>query len=423
MAVTILKGTIVSAPALGRLDITENGFLAAEDGVITGVFPVLPEQYAGAEVEDFGNALILQSFADLHLHAPQYPMLGMGMDLPLLDWLNTYTFPTEARFADPDYAREIYRKLARELVESGTTRVCMFSSLHTGATLILMEELEKAGVTGYAGKVNMDRNSAPGVLEETTEASMRETLRWLDACQDFRHVKPILTPRFTPSCSDELMAFLGRLAAERDLPVQSHLSENQAEMAWVRQLHPDCGQYWETYAKYGLWNGRTVMAHCVWSDRRERQAMAEAGVTAVHCADSNQNLCSGVAPVRAMLDEGVKVALGSDIAGGDRLSMFDVVAAAIRASKARRVLDGWETDFLTVPEGWYLGTSAGAAYFGEQPGFAPGNPLHALVLDDSQLPQPHPLTAAERLERCVYRRQKNAVRAVWSAGRKVFAAK
>ena len=423
MAVTILKGTIVSAPALGRLDITENGFLAAEDGVITGVFPVLPEQYAGAEVEDFGNALILQSFADLHLHAPQYPMLGMGMDLPLLDWLNAYAFPTEARFADPDYAREIYRKLARELVESGTTRVCMFSSLHTGATLILMEELEKAGVTGYAGKVNMDRNSAPGVLEETTEASMRETLRWLDACQDFRHVKPILTPRFTPSCSDELMAFLGRLAAERDLPVQSHLSENQAEMAWVRQLHPDCGQYWETYAKYGLWNGRTVMAHCVWSDRRERQAMAEAGVTAVHCADSNQNLCSGVAPVRAMLDEGVKVALGSDIAGGDRLSMFDVVAAAIRASKARRVLDGWETDFLTVPEGWYLGTSAGAAYFGEQPGFAPGNPLHALVLDDSQLPQPHPLTAAERLERCVYRRQKNAVRAVWSAGRKVFAAK
>lgn len=423
MAVTILKGTIVSAPALGRLDITENGFLAAEDGVITGVFPVLPEQYAGAEVEDFGNALILQSFADLHLHAPQYPMLGMGMDLPLLDWLNAYAFPTEARFADPDYAREIYRKLARELVESGTTRVCMFSSLHTGATLILMEELEKAGVTGYVGKVNMDRNSAPGVLEETTEESMRETLRWLDACQDFRRVKPILTPRFTPSCSDELMAFLGRLAAERDLPVQSHLSENQAEMDWVRQLHPDCGQYWETYAKYGLWNDRTVMAHCVWSDRRERQAMGEAGVTAVHCADSNQNLCSGVAPVRAMLDEGVKVALGSDIAGGDRLSMFDVVAAAIRASKARRVLDGWETDFLTVPEGWYLGTSAGAAYFGEQPGFAPGNPLHALVLDDSQLPQPHPLTAAERLERCVYRRQKNAVRAVWSAGRKVFAAK
>ena len=117
----------------------------------------------------------------------------------------------------------------------------------------------------------MDRNGAPGVLEETTEESMRETLRWLDACQDLRHIKPILTPRFTPSCTNELMAFLGKLAAERDLPVQSHLSENRAEMDWVHQLHPDCKQYWETYKKYGLWNDRTVMAHCVWSDERERQ--------------------------------------------------------------------------------------------------------------------------------------------------------
>lgn len=148
--------------------------------------------------------------------------------------------------------------------------------------------------------------------------------------------------------------------------------------------------------------------------------MKDAGVTAVHCADSNQNLCSGVAPVRVMLREGLKVALGSDVAGGDELHMFDVVASAIRASKARRILDGWETDFLTVAEGWYLGTSAGAVYFGQQPGFAPGNPLHALVLRDSDLPRPHPLTPAERLERAVYLRQKDAIRAVWSAGRKVF---
>ena len=422
MSVTILKGTVVSARSLGKLDITENGYLVAEDGVIAGVFPALPERYAGAAVEDYGDALILQSFADLHLHAPQYPMLGMGMDLPLLDWLNAYAFPTEARFADPDYAREIYRQLAHELISHGTTRVCMFSSLHTDATLILMEELEKAGVTGYVGKVNMDRNAAPGLLEETTEESRRETLRWLDECGDFRYVKPMLTPRFTPSCTDELMAFLGKLSAERDLPVQSHLSENHAEMEWVRQLHPDCKQYWETYAKYSLWNSRTLMAHCVWSDERERRAMRDAGVTVVHCADSNQNICSGVAPVRVMLNEGLKVALGSDIAGGDHLDMFDVVASAIRASKARRVLDGWQTDFLTVPEGWYLGTSAGAAYFGEAPGFAPGNLLHAMVVADDALPQPHPLTAAERLERCVYRRQSGAVRAVWSEGRKVYSA-
>ena len=148
--------------------------------------------------------------------------------------------------------------------------------------------------------------------------------------------------------------------------------------------------------------------------------MRDAGVTVVHCADSNLDLCSGFAPVRVMLEEGLKVALGSDVAGGDHLSMFDAVAAAVRASKARRILDRWETDFLTVPEAWYLGTSAGAAYFGDAPGFAPGNPLHALVLADDQLPSPHPLTLAERLERCVYRRQPDAIRAVWSAGRKIY---
>ena len=418
----VLRGNIIQAPRLGELDIREHGYLVLEDGVVQGVYDALPQALASAPITDYGDRLIMQSFVDMHLHAPQYPMLGMGMDLPLLDWLNTYTFHTEARFADPDFARRTYRRLASDLITNGTTRVCMFSSLHTEATWILMEELERAGVTGYVGKVNMDRNGAPGVLEETTEESMRETLRWLDACQDLRHIKPILTPRFTPSCTNELVAFLGKLAAERDLPVQSHLSENRAEMDWVHQLHPDCKQYWETYAKYGLWNGRTVMAHCVWSDERERQAMKDAGVTVVHCADSNQNICSGVAPVRAMLNEGVKVALGSDIAGGDHLHMFDVVAASIRASKARRVLDNWETDFLTVPEGWYLATSAGAAYFAEQPGFAPGNHLHALVLADDDLPQPHPMTPQERLERAVYLRQGGAIRAVWSEGRKVFSA-
>ncbi len=420
MALTILKGTIVSAPAPGRLEVTEGGFLAAEEGRVSGVFPVLPERYAGAAVEDWGDALILQAPMDLHLHAPQYPMRGCGMDLPLLDWLNAYAFPTEARFSDPDYARELYRALARELIESGTTRVCMFSSLHREATLILMEELERAGVTGFVGKVNMDRNGGKN-LQETTEESRRETLLWLEACQDFQHIRPILTPRFIPSCTDELMDFLGQLAAERSLPVQSHLSENTGEIQWVKELHPDCSQYWECYAKYGLWNRRTAMAHCVWSDGRERRAMAEAGVLAVHCPDSNQNLCSGTAPVKTMLREGVRVALGSDIAGGDRLNMLDVAASAIRASKARRILDNWETEFLTVAEAWYLAVSAGASFFGAKPGFAPGEPLHALVLSDSGLPRPaRPMTPAERLERCLYHRQRDAVQAVWSEGRRVF---
>ena len=418
MSLTIIKGTILSAPTLGQLDALPGGYLVAEDGFIRGVYGSLPEQYAGAPVEDWGDALILQSFADLHLHAPQYPMLGMGMDLPLLDWLNAYAFPTEARFADTGYAREIYSRLARELIANGTTRVCMFSSLHTDATLILMEELEKAGVTGYVGKVNMDRNAAPGLLEETTEESRRETLRWLDACQDFRLVKPMLTPRFTPSCTNELMAFLGKLAAERDLPVQSHLSENQAEMAWVRQLHPGCQQYWETYDKYGLWKEHTIMAHCVHSDRRECDAMRRAGVVVAHCAGSNINLCSGVSPVREMLQQGIWVTLGSDIAGGACLPMYKVATMSIRASKIKRIETDWSEDFLTVPEAYYLATSSGHRYFGDGDGFAPGNRLHAIVVDDGDFTEAsHPLTVRERFERAIYMLHRHNITAVWSDGR------
>lgn len=416
---TILKGNIVSAPACGRLDVTEHGYLIAENGVITGVYPVLPEQYAGASVEDYGDCLIVQSFADLHLHAPQYPMLGMGMDLPLLDWLNAYAFPTEARFAEPDYARTVYRQLAGELVSCGTTRVCMFSSLHTDATLILMDELEKAGITGYVGKVNMDRNGLPGVLQETTEESIRETVRWLDGCH-FEHVKPILTPRFTPSCTDELMTALGRLAQERGLYVQSHLSENTREIEWVRELHPDCKQYWETYDKYGLWKDHTVMAHCVHSDARERRAIRDAGVVVAHCADSNVNICSGLCPVRQMVNEGLWVTLGSDIAGGAQLPMYKVITMTIRTSKARRVTDGWHPDFLTVPEGYYLGTTAGHRYFGAGDGFAAGDRLHAVVIDDGDFPEAsHPLSVRERFERAVYMTHRHNIVSVWSDGREV----
>jgi len=417
-ATTIIKGNIVSAPTLGSLEITEHGYLVAEDGVVAGVFQELPPQYRDGEAEYFGDCLVLQSLADMHLHGPQYAMLSIGLDMPLLEWLEAYAFPTEARYSDAGFAREVYGRLARDLVENGTTRVCMFSSLHREATLILMEELEKAGIVGCVGKVNMDRN-CPDSLRETEEESERETLQWLEDCGRFTNIKPILTPRFTPACSDKLMAFLGKLAAERGLPVQSHLSENLSEMKLVRELHPDCKQYWETYAKYGLWTDRTLMAHCVHSGSTERKAMREAGVTVVHCPNSNNAICSGIAPVWTMLKEGVKVALGTDVAGGTTLSMFDAVADAIRASKSRQVLDNWWTDFLTVAEAWYLGTSAGAVWFGDAPGFAAGNPLHALALDDSELLQPHPLTVQERFERCVYTRQPNAVKAVWSAGKRV----
>ena len=417
-----LKGNLVYTKKIGTMEILEHQYLVCADGRVQGIYPELPQQFCGIPVEDMGDRIIIPGLTDLHVHAPQYSFRGLGMDLELLDWLNTNTFPEESKYRDPEYARKAYDIFVKNLTHGATTRACVFATIHNEATLLLMDRLEEAGIAAMVGKVNMDRNGLPGVLEETTEASMRDTLRWLDRCQDTCRIHPILTPRFTPSCTDKLMEFLGRLAAERGLPVQSHLSENRAEIQWVRELHPDCEQYWETYAKYGLWNDRTLMAHCVWSDEWERQAMKNAGVTVVHCPDSNLNLCSGTAPVRTMLTGGVRVALGSDIAGGDHLDMFDVTAAAIRASKIRRMTDPAVPAPLTVAEAWYLATSTGAEWFGEQPGFAPGNALHAMVLSDSALPHGKSLTPAQRLERAVYRRQEGAVRAVWSAGKKIYTA-
>ena len=370
-AAHVYRGTIVHAPHLGALECAEHAYLVTEGGRIAGIFEELPGKYQNAALEDFGDSLIIPSFTDLHLHAPQYIMMGMGFDLPLLDWLNTYTFKEEARFADADFARTVYEALAAELVRRGTTRVCMFSTLHRKATLILMDALERASITA--------------------------------------------------SCTDALMEGLGALAAEYDLPVQSHLSENDAEIEWVRELHPDCAQYWETYAKFGLWKQGTIMAHCVHSDARERAAIRTAGVWVAHSPDSNTNLYSGVAPVRKMLNEGLHVALASDVAGGAKLSMLHAAGEAIRASKLRYYYSGKRQDeaYLTVPEAFYLATSAGQQYFGAGPGFRAGDMLHAVVLSDAAFPPSRRLTPAERLERLIYADDPDTIRAVISEGRRL----
>ncbi len=414
----ILKGNIISAEKYGELNIVENGYLVSNNGIIEGVFKTLPQEYQNNKIVDYGDKLIMQSFSDMHLHAPQYPMLGMGMDLPLLDWLNTYTFPVEANFKNTDFARKIYHELALKLIKNGTTRVAMFSSLHKEATLILMDELERAGICGYVGKVNMDRNGGID-LQEKTQESIDETIDWLKK-SNFKHIKPIITPRFTPSCTNELMEALGKIIKEYNLPIQSHLSENTSEVSWVKELHPDCPEYFDTYVKYGMWNNKTLMAHCVHSSPRELKSMKDNGVYVVHCAASNQNLMSGYAQIKKMVDDGINVVLGSDIAGGDYLSMFDNVAATIRASKARNILDNWETGFLTVSQAYYLGTSAANKFFDEKPGFAKGNKLHCLILDDSKLVSARKLTIKERFERSIYNRQDDAIISVYSEGRKVL---
>ena len=196
----------------------------------------------------------------------------------------------------------------------------IFGTIHRDATLLLMDQLEQSGLVTYVGKVNMDRNCPDYLREESAEESGIQTVEWIKDVlhKKYQNTMPILTPRFTPSCSDELMENLKKIQMYYQIPVQSHLSENPGEIAWVKELCPWSEFYGDAYDRFGLFGAdcKTVMAHCVYSGKEEQQRMKENGVFIAHCPESNMNLSSGVAPVRTFLEEGLHVGIGSDVAGG-----------------------------------------------------------------------------------------------------------
>lgn len=415
-----LKGNVIYTPVCGRLEQKPKSYLVCEDGRVSGIYDTLPERYHGIPVEDHGEKLILPGLVDLHVHASQYAYRGLGMDMELLEWLEHNAFPEESRFSDVGYARRAYEIFTEQLRASATTRACIFATLHRPATLILMELLDHAGLPCFVGKVNMDRNS-PDTLRETTAESISQTRRWLEESRDFSLVRPILTPRFTPSCTDELMDGLGMLQREFGVAMQSHLSENRSEIQWVSELCPGTRFYGESYARAGLFGGScpTVMAHCVWSGEEELALMKENGVFIAHCPQSNMNVSSGIAPVRTFLREGQKVGLGSDVAGGAHLSIFRAMTDAIQCSKLRwRLVDQGESA-LTLAEALYLATKGGGAFFGKVGSFEPGYEFDAIVMDDTDLPTTRDCTLAERLERVVYLSD-GQPRAKYVSGKRLF---
>ena len=400
--IIVLKGQIVYAETPKKLTVRSGAYLVAEDGKVAGVYDILPDTYAGVHVEDCGDRLIVPGFNDLHAHAPQFPNRGLGMDKELLPWLNTYIFPEEAKFGDEGYAKRVYGRFVRELWRVGSTRAAIFATIHASSARVLADLMETAGLGGYVGKVNMDRNS-PDTLIEPTAASLAETVGFVESFgSEAGRVRPILTPRFVPTCTEELMRGLGQLAEERKLPVQSHLSENEGEIAWVRELHPESRDYASVYDASGLF-GRTptVMAHCVHVTDDEIELMKRRGIYAAHCPISNLNLSSGIAPVRRFFDEGLNMGLGSDVSGGHRLSMTDVMASAVECSKMRwKYVDGRAP--LTTAEVFYLATKGGGSFFGKVGSFEPGYAMDCLVVDDTRLSDEIPRSIEERLERFIY---------------------
>lgn len=419
----VLKGNLCYSISPDEIRLIPNGYLVCENGICRGAFEHLPERYALLPLTDFGDRLIIPGLTDLHVHAPQFAFRGLGMDMELLDWLNTYTFPEESKYADLSYADRAYTQFADHLRRSATTRAAVFATIHVPATELLMEKLEGSGLVSYVGKVNMDRNSPDYLCERDAAASVAATEEWLCRTLDrFSNTYPILTPRFIPSCTDELMRGLRGLVEKYHVPVQSHLSENFGEIAWVRELCPNADFYGDAYDRFGLFGGdhKCIMAHCVHSDEREMELIRKNGVFVAHSPLSNANLSSGVAPITRFLENGMHVALASDVAGGETENLFASIGAAIRASKLRWRLLDQETKPLSVDQAFYIATRGGGEFFGKVGAFEDEFELDAVVLDDSALDHPQELTLRARLERALYLSDDRQVTAKFVRGEKRF---
>ena len=423
-SIFILKGNIIYSKSEEELITLENAYIVCKNGITEGIYKNLPSKYDQITIKDYGNSLIIPGLIDLHVHAPQYSFRGLGMDMELLDWLRTNTFPEEAKFQSLEYASKAYEIFTENMKKSATTRACIFATVHKKATLMLMDMLEESGLYTMVGKVNMDRNCPDYIKESSAEAAASDTVNWLYdvLSKKYKYTKPILTPRFIPCCSDELMKRLKNIEVEYNLPVQSHLSENPEEISWVKELCPWSEFYGDAYDKFGLFGGecKSLMAHCVYSDEREITRMKENSVFIAHCPESNINLSSGVAPVRKLLQNKMHVGMGSDVAGGSSENLFKAMTLAIQASKMRwRLLDN-SLKPLTIEEVFYMATKGGGEFFGKVGSFEPGYEFDAVILDDSRLKHPQPLDVKSRLERLIYLSDDREIKAKYVKGRKLF---
>ncbi|KAG8981318.1 hypothetical protein FRB94_009379 [Tulasnella sp. JGI-2019a] len=341
---------------------------------------------------------IMPGFVDTHTHAPQYPNLGAGQEYELLDWLTNLTFPTEAKFADLEYALSTYTAVVQTVINHGTTTCCYYGTLHLEATKILADVTYKKGQRAFVGKCNMDRNSAETYQEKSPEDSLRDTRTLVDYIKSLQSesplVHPILTPRFAISCSAALLAGLGEIAArDPELAIQTHISENAAEIAFTQKLFPDCPHYAGVYDTFGLLRKKTILAHGVHLGEDELELIKAKGAGISHCPTSNFNIRSGMANVGDMLDKGIKVGLGTDVSGGYSASMLTAVQHASICSKMVSLKSsptspspdtGFTAKQLPIPTLLYLATLGGADLCGLKDtvgNFSPGKEFDAILVD------------------------------------------
>lgn len=289
-----------------------------------------------AAVTDYGDALISPGFVDAHMHYPQTGIIA-SWGKQLIDWLNTYTFPEESRFGDRAYADDVAARTLDLALDHGTTTLTSFCTIHPESVDAFFGAAAARNMAVVAGKTCMDRN-APDTLRDTAQSAYDDSKRLLETWHRTGRAQYAITPRFSPTSTPDQLAALGALWAEHpDVLMQTHLSEQLPEIAWVRDLFPEARDYLDTYEAFGLLGPRGLYGHAIHLEPREVDRLAEVGAAVVHCPTSNTFIGSGLFGLMTLAQQGLRIGLATDTGGGSSFSMLRTMAAAYEIGQLRGV--------------------------------------------------------------------------------------
>ncbi len=302
--------------------------------VAVGDGAVLRAAHPQAAVTDYGDALISAGFVDAHMHYPQTAMIA-SWGKQLIDWLNSYTFPEEARFGDAAYAAEVAGRTCDLALTHGTTTLTSFCTIHPTSVDAFFEAAAARNMAVIAGKTCMDRN-APDNLRDSAQSAYDDSKALLEKWHETGRAHYAITPRFSPTSTPDQLTALGALWSEHpDCLMQTHLSEQTAEIAWMRALFPDARDYLDTYQAFGLLGENGLYGHAIHLEDREVAQLAEVGAAVVHCPTSNTFIGSGLFDLMGLAQASLSIGLATDTGGGSSFSMLRTMAAAYEIGQLR----------------------------------------------------------------------------------------
>ena len=411
----MMHANIVYSKDKEKLAVHPDSYIGIEKGKVKGIWPEIPEEYRGAPVTDHGDAVLIPAFSDLHVHAPQYLNRGLEMDLLLEDWLQECTFPMEAKFADPEFAKLVYDAFVDDMIANGTMHACVFGTIHSEATSYLLERMDSRGMKGFVGKVNMDRSAQDELLEDPAE-SVRATEEFLERYSGNKNTRPIITPRFAPTCTRGLIEGLGRLGKKYGAAMQTHLVESIWEAEQARLLFPECSCDTEIYERAGLMeSGPVIGAHFIFPSEDDLRIMQKYDSYAAHCPDATVNIIAGIMQTGALSDRGLRIGLGSDISGGHHTGVYTQAARAVQLSKLKEFYEPDGNRKISFPEAFFMATKQSGDLFGGTGSFEPGSVFDALVIDGLS-DAARKLTPEQTVERFCYIGTKENIKARYING-------